>query len=161
MTRTKPWNRVDLPVYSISSAGLDGKGNMNIITYVQSVSMKPKRILCAVYDNTRTLRNLGERPDFILQLLSDKQHTLVSLLGKKSGNNINKIDRLEKRNLLTEWRGFRVLADCLSTLHLRVTGSMTGGDHRVFICEVLAWKNRQDGNPLTLNLLREKKLIRG
>ena len=33
-------------------------------------------------------------------------------------------------------------------------------DHRLFLCEVISYKNMNDGKALTLDILREKKLIR-
>ncbi|MCX6293012.1 MAG: flavin reductase, partial [Sphingobacteriales bacterium] len=89
--KKKPWNRVDLPVYSISSKGAEFD-NMNIITYATAVSMKPKRFICAVYKNTKTLENVRLNGQFVLQILSNTQYALVRLLGKQSGNKINKIE---------------------------------------------------------------------
>ena len=92
----RPWNRVNLPVYSISST--DGKGNFNmhIITYANQISMNPKRFVCGIYEGTKTLENVVGHKEFVLQLLSEKQYRLVDLLGKKSGHQFNKMERLEK-----------------------------------------------------------------
>ena len=46
--RVKPWNRVDGPIYSLSTAA-HGKGNLNICSYVTPISMKPKRYIVGVY----------------------------------------------------------------------------------------------------------------
>jgi hypothetical protein len=45
-------------------------------------------------------------------------------------------------------------------MQLKVINTFAGGDHTGFICKLLAYKNLNEGNPLTLNILREKKLIR-
>ena len=79
MTRKKPWNRVNLPVYSISSKGNDS-ANMHMITYASQVSMKPKRFICGIYENTMTLENIEASGEFVLQLLADKQYRLMDLL---------------------------------------------------------------------------------
>ena len=44
--------------------------------------MKPKRYICGIYYNTQTLINIESNPEFVLQILSDKQYRLVDLLGK-------------------------------------------------------------------------------
>jgi flavin reductase (DIM6/NTAB) family NADH-FMN oxidoreductase RutF len=93
----RPWNRVNLPVYSISSKTGD-TGNMQIITYASQISMKPKRFVCGIYYNTKTLQNVLDSNEFVLQLLADTQYRLVDLLGKKSGHQIDKIGKLTKRN---------------------------------------------------------------
>ncbi len=159
MIRKKPWNRVNLPVYSISSKTLDTH-NMHIITYASQISMQPKRFICGIYHGTQTLINVEASGEFVLQLLIDTQYRLVDLLGKKSGKNIDKISRLRKRNELMDWNNFKVLKNCLAVMQLRVINCFEGGDHKGFLCDVVAYKNLNDGNVLTLDTLRAKKLIR-
>lgn len=162
--RKKPWNRVDLPVYSISSTDANGNCNMNIITYASQISMHPKQFICGIYNGTKTLSNVLQHPVFVLQLLGAPQVNLVQLLGKQSGNNIDKMSRLRKRNCLVQWNGFTVLKDCLAVMEMHATElavhEMQQPDHSIFICHVKGYKNLNEGTPLTLNTLREKKLIR-
>ena len=156
----RPWNRVNLPVYSISSNDGKGNNNMHIITYASQISMQPKRYVCGIYEGTKTLTLVEANPTFVLQILAASQYRLVDLLGKKSGNNIDKIARLEKRQLLTEWKGFKILKDCLAVIELTTINTFEGGDHKIFLCDVVDYKNLNDGDPLTLDTLREHKLIR-
>jgi len=159
MIRKRPWNRVNLPVYSISSK-MTANCNMHIITYASQISMEPKRFICGIYHGTQTLLNVNATGEFILQLLADTQYRLVDLLGKKSGKTINKIGRLQKRNELELWNDFYILKNCLAVMHLKVISSFEGGDHKGFLCDVIAYKNLNEGNILTLDTLREKKMIR-
>lgn len=159
MIRKKPWNRVNLPVYSISSK-TDINSNMHIITYASQISMQPKRFICGIYDGTQTLLNIEATGEFVLQLLADTQYRLVDLLGKKSGKVIDKISRLQKRDALMKWKGYYVLKNCLAVMQLQVISRFDGGDHTGFLCEVLAYKNLNAGNALTLDTLRMKKLVR-
>ena len=159
MTKKKPWNRINLPVYSISSKAGDVY-NMNICTYVSSVSMQPKRMMVAVYDNTKTLELVNKNPLFVLQLLSASHYRLVDLLDKKSGHTTNKINRLEKRKEITNWHGFKILNHALAVMELKVINTMPGGDHTIFLCDMTAYKNLNDGNALTLDDLRAHRLIR-
>ncbi len=155
----KPWNRINLPVYSISSKSGD-TGNMHIITYASQISMKPKRFTCGIYYNTKTLENVLAENEFVLQLLADTQYRLVDLLGKKSGYQIDKIARLNKRNELAEWNGFCILKNCLAVMHLKVLSDFDGGDHHGFVCDVVAYKNLNAGTAVTLDILRAHKMIR-
>lgn len=156
----RPWNRINLPVYSISSSDGQGNYNMHIITYANQISMKPKRFVCGIYEGTKTLENVITHPHFVLQLLSEKQYRLVELLGKKSGHQINKIARLEKRKSLSTWNGFPILKDALAVMLLKSISSFSGGDHTGFLCDMVEFKNLNDGEPLTLDTLRSHKLIR-
>jgi flavin reductase (DIM6/NTAB) family NADH-FMN oxidoreductase RutF len=157
--RKRPWNRVNLPVYSISSK-TGNKANMHIITYASQISMQPKRFVCGIYLGTQTLENVTAAGEFILQLLSATQYRLVDLLGKQSGKQIDKISRLQKRNELIEWNGYPVLKNCLAVMQLKVISTFDGGDHQGFVCDMIAYKNLNEGEVLTLDVLREHKLIR-
>jgi flavin reductase (DIM6/NTAB) family NADH-FMN oxidoreductase RutF len=159
MTRKKPWNRINLPVYSISSK-FDTTYNMNICTYTSAVSMQPKQIIVAIYNDTKTLEIVDNSPKFVLQLLAAEQYRMVDLLGKKSGKNIDKISRLEKRELIAHWNGFKILKDALALTELKVENTMQAGDHKLFLCSVVDYKNLNEGKALTLDDLREHRLIR-
>lgn len=158
--RKRPWNRVNLPVYSISSTNGKGDHNMNIITYVTAISMQPKRYICGVYAQTKTLENVTIHPHFVLQLLAAPQYRMVDVLGKKSGHTTNKMARLQKRKELSQWNGFHILKNSLAVVEMKIIDQMPGGDHTAFLCDVMAYKNLHDGEPLTLDILRKYKLIR-
>ena len=159
--RKKPWNRTNQPVYSISSKSGD-QHNMHIATYVTPVSMQPKQYIVGIYEGTRTLELIAQQPIFVLQLLAAHQYNLVNLLGKQSGHTIDKIQRLQKRKLITEWNNYFILKEAIAVLLLKGKRlTEYNGDHQLFLCDVVAWKNLHEGTPLTLDYLREKKVIRG
>lgn len=155
----RPWNRVNLPVYSAATY-YNGKHNMNICTYVSAVSMKPKRFMVAVYKGTQTLKNIENNPHFILQILASSQYPLVTLLGKQSGKNIDKTARLEKRCLLDSYKNFLILKDAIAVIELSMISKTDAGDHWMCLCDTLSYKNIHDGEVLTLDELRRRKLIR-
>lgn len=156
----RPWNRVDLPIYSISSR-TEQEANMHICTYVSSVSMEPKRIMVAIYKGTKTIALVEQNPHFVLQLLSNSQYNLIKLLGQSSGHKIDKISRLKKRGLLSTWKEFNVLKDALAYMELVPLQTMDAGDHIMHLCKMVSFSNNLDGEPLTLNTIREKGIIRG
>ena len=122
--------------------------------------MKPKRYLCAIYKNTKTLEMIEKNTGFVVQLLSCTQYRLVDLLGKQSGYNTDKIARLAKRKALTNWNEYMILKDALALLEMKILQQFDAGDHVCFLCDVASYKNNANGEPLTLDFLREKKMIR-
>ncbi len=162
--RKKPWNRIDLPVYSISSTDGNGNYNMHIITYASQISMQPKQFVCGIYYGTKTLENIGLYNKFVLQILAKEQYVLVNMLGKKSGNSTNKMAYLQKRGLLIAWKNYQVLKDALAVVELEalpvILPDTKTPDHKIFLCNVLDYKNMNEGTPLTLDVLREQKIIR-
>jgi flavin reductase (DIM6/NTAB) family NADH-FMN oxidoreductase RutF len=116
--------------------------------------------MVALYHGTQTLDNVAADGEMVLQLLAAPQYALVNQLGKQSGKKIDKISRLHKRGLLTEWEGYPILQDALAVIKLKVCNHMEGGDHRMYLCDVMAYKNLQPGEALTTNILHEKGIIR-
>jgi flavin reductase (DIM6/NTAB) family NADH-FMN oxidoreductase RutF len=122
--------------------------------------MKPKQIMVSIYKDTKTLEIVNNAPTFVLQLLAVNQYRMVDLLGKKSGKNIDKMSRLEKRGLIGQWNGYKILKDALALTELAVEDTLEAGDHKLFLCTVIDYKNLNDGEALTLDDLRAHKLIR-
>lgn len=115
----------------------------------------------AIYKQTKSLHLAEKEKSIVLQLLSKKQIGLVKTLGFKSGHEVDKIGILEKKGLLINWNDFKVLKDALAYILLKEKRKIDAGDHIVFLYDVKAFYNNQEGEELTLNELRNKKLIRG
>ncbi len=154
----KPWNLPDLPVYSLATAGEAGF-NMNICTYVSAVSMQPKRFIVAVYHGTRTLENVYASECAVLQLLHASQAGMVRTLGKKSAMHYDKQAWLRKKDVLIEWQQFNVLRDAAAWMLLQKLWHQDAGDHVLFLFDVLRYKVNSSDNILTLNTLRQHKII--
>ncbi len=166
----RPWNLVNVPVYSISSKQ-NHTTNMNICTYVSAVSMEPKRYMVAIYHNTQTLENVKDGQSFVLQLLSEMQYGLVRNFGQKSGKSFDKQGFINRKNIQNKlpkenpystifWNNFEVLSNAVSILLLKPLQIIEAGDHDMFLCDVVSFENLNDTPILTLDVLRQKKLIR-
>ena len=156
----KAWNIPNLPVYSLASYNNLGVFNMNICTYVSAISMKPKLYAIAVYNNTQTLDNIEENDFAVLQLLHKSQYSLINKLGKSSAKTFDKYSYLFRKNNLTHWEDFTVLKDCSALVLLKKLNAIQTGDHKLFVFE--AKKSKVfNADYLSLNTLREKKIIRG
>lgn len=153
----KPWNRPELPVYSVSSGG-ENHPNMNICTYVSAVSMKPKRYMVAIYKGTKTLELVQNNPRFVLQLLHEEQYACVRLLGQQSGKSVQKLKRL--REPVSSYAGFICMSRALAWIVCEVTEWIDAGDHWMTLCEVISYKNLNEGGVLTTEHLRQKGIIR-
>ena len=53
-----------------------------------------------------------------------------------------------------------ILKDALALLEMKILQQFDAGDHVCFLCDVASYKNNANGEPLTLDFLREKKMIR-
>jgi flavin reductase (DIM6/NTAB) family NADH-FMN oxidoreductase RutF len=155
--RVKPWNRVDSPVYSLATT-LNGKGNLNICTYVTPIAMKPKRFVIGVYKDTKTLANLEANPIGLLNYLAIDQAPHVNLLGKKTGHSVDKIEKLGDQ-IEHVGDGLYRLKGALATLRLRFLDRMDCGDHWAYLANVDSYENLREAPALTLEELKRLKYI--
>ncbi|MFZ9661565.1 MAG: flavin reductase [Chitinophagaceae bacterium] len=155
----RPWNRISLPVYSVSCNN-GNETNMHICTYVSAISMDPKLYMVALFKGSKTLDIVSNSTQFLLQLLTEEQYRLVPLLGQQSGHHIQKIEILQSKDLLDKYNQFFYLKKAAAILELNIIDRKETGDHVVFICSVLKFKNLNDSNILTTEFLRLKKIIR-
>lgn len=172
----KFWNLPAVPVYSLVTRDSDGCFNMNCCTYVTPVSMDPKHYMVAIYQGTKTWDNLIKNPEqtVVLQWLGMEQASLVRILGRQSGFSTNKIQQLERRGLLSEWKGQPVLREAaawaelqsLGPLNLPHHGSIPGpktpttlGDHQCWLFGLLSTRVQHDQG-LDNESLRRLGLIR-
>ena len=123
--------------------------------------MSPKRMTVAIYKGTKTLELASKEKSIVLQLLSKKQIKLIKHLGYQTGFEIDKLSLLEKREMVNEWKNFKVLKESLAFILLKQVEKTDAGDHILFLYDVKGFQNNLDGDALTLNDLRNKKLIRG
>lgn len=155
----RPWNIVDMPVYSLATYA-DGMVNMNICTYVSAVSMKPKLYMIAIDYTTKTFQNLEKGCDAVLQVLHQDHSSLIKGLGKKSGQNINKEAFLERKNMLDRWNDQAVLKGACAYVQLKQAGrKQIEGDHELFWFEVKKSKTQSESGILMFQDLIERKII--
>ena len=154
----RPWNIINLPVYSLLS--YSNILNMNICTYVSVVNMNPKIYIISLDYKTQTYQNvMNNDANVILQLLSVKNLSIVKNLGKKTAKNFNKLKYLSSNNLLTKWRNYNVLKNASSFIELKkedVVHKMS--DHALFSFKVKTYTSLND-NILTYNHLINEKII--
>lgn len=157
----KIWNRPDNATWSLSTESDAGVPNMNICTYVTAVSLEPKLMMVAVYKNTQTLSNVSINKTILLQLLTEELAPVVRICGQKSGNDIDKIPRLEKRYGLGQENTLFYFKEAAGYIVLTIEKLIeTSGDHYLLVGRVTKAKNLNDKKILTTTYLRNKGYIR-
>ena len=156
----RPWNLIDVPVYSLITEDQCGNINMNICTYVSVSSLKPKTYCIALDKTTKTYSNLIHNSLVILQLLNKKNIQLVKLLGKKSAYKYDKISYLKKNNFLNHISKFELLKYINSFIILKKNRIIsTDTDHDLFIFNIDKYKVFSEENILTFQDLINNKII--
>ena len=150
-------------VHSITTmAGLgtsDERKNANIATWVMQTALGGTRLAVALYKVDYTIELVRESGILNVNLLSQEQTGLIRKLGRQSGREVDKFLRLPHAY---DERGCPYLTEAVGYVQCRVLSSADGGDHDVFICEVLKQVVLDPGKTvLTNDYLKEKKLVRG
>ena len=98
-------------------------------------------------------------------MLNRKHAKVVTLLGKTSGRDVDKVSELERTHSLEveEWHGVPLLSGCSAGLLLqRRKGAdlIECGDHEVALCDVVDLYRGDTASPLlTTAFLREHGII--
>lgn len=126
-----------------TAAGEEMQGmTANAIT---SLSLEPTMILVCVEKITHTHGLLGRSGVFAVNILAMHQEDVSRLFAKRAEPEINS---LRGQRFVIGESGAPVLEDCLAYLECRVADVLDGGDHSIFLGEVVAAGVVSEGAPL-------------
>lgn len=126
-----------------TSAGEEMQGmTANAVT---SVSLDPLMVLICVDKSTHTHHVLERGGVFALNILGEHQEDVSRLFAKKAEPELNS---LRGQRFTMGASGAPILADCLAYLDCRVAFTQPGGDHSIFLGEVVGGGIVNDGRPL-------------
>lgn len=132
------WARAPVPVYSVGTLSAElGRGNLNVATYVTACGLgDAPRLAVALYVGTLTWVNVKQRGRARLSLLSEKHLPLVTLFGKASGRDIDKVAEALRMgfDVRCEEYGMPFVADGLGYVDVEVETWVDCGDHELAIC---------------------------
>jgi len=115
-----------------------------IVSWVSQVSFSPPRLMVALRHNRRVIPIIRENRLFSLSLLSSKQKALVSLF-KDFQFQVERGDLWQEEDSF----GAPILKGCLAGWKCRLFSAVEGGDHFLFLGEVLSVSGGNEGLPLT------------
>ena len=134
------------PIVAVTAAA-DGWRSGQIAVSAHGASIVPQRprLTVALWKRNLT-RDLVDRSGaFAVHLLREDQDELVYHLGLQSGHKLDKLATVEHEVGQT---GSPLLRDCLGFFECRVLNRMDGGDHTIFLGEVVHSDARGEGKPL-------------
>ncbi len=112
---------------------------------VTSVSLEPPLVLVCVDKTADTHDILARAGVFALNILSRGQASVSEHFARKETEGAHRLDGFAHRPAMT---GAPILDGCLAYLDCRVTAQHPGGDHTVFVGEVVEAGQLADGAPL-------------
>jgi len=123
----------------VTSMAATGPHGMTVNSFT-SVSMDPPLVLVSLARTTKGCTYLDHRPFVINVLRSDQQHTALHFAGRP------------QEGLQLEWENadtdFPRLGDCLAWIECNAWRSYDGGDHILFLGEVVDFEFRGGAEPL-------------
>lgn len=112
---------------------------------VASLSLDPVMVLICVDKDTHTHVLLDEGRVFAVNILTEHQEDISRVFAKKAEPEIGSLRGQKFRRGST---GAPILEDCLAYLECRVKGVLEGGDHSIFLGEVVDQALVHDASPL-------------
>lgn len=126
---------------TVVTAHLNGEIYGMTANAVTSLSLNPPLILVAV-DKTATMHaSLTASRHFAVNILSEAQEQLSRRFAMRGPKEVNDL------TWITAASGAPILADALAWVDCRLTEILPGGDHDIFLGEILAG-DCQNGSPL-------------
>ena len=139
--------------------GPSPRRNANIVAWAMPTAMDGKTLAVALYKVDYTIELVRASGVCNLNLLATDQLNLVRRFGQQSGRTRDKLARIPHA---LDDRGCPFLTDAIGFAQCRVLTSVDGGDHELFIAEVLKQTLlHPDKAVLTYALLKERKVVRG
>lgn len=140
------------PIVAVTAAA-GGRRSGQIAVSVHGASIVPERprLTVGLWKTNFTHDLVREAGAFAVHLLREDQDELVYHLGLQSGRDLDKLATLQHE---TGVLGTPLLRDCLGRFECRVINCLDGGDHTVFLGEVVASAMCGGGAPLWWRDLR-------
>ena len=108
---------------------------------VTSLSLKPPLVLVAVDKTAAMHASLTESRCFALNILTQEQEPISRRFAMRGPKEVNDLKWIKAAS------GAPILADALAYVDCRLAEILPGGDHSIFLGEILAGDAR-DGSPL-------------
>ncbi len=112
---------------------------------VSSLSLDPVMVLICVDKTTHTHRVLDEGGVFTVNVLGEHQEAVSRVFAKKSEPETG---TLRGEPFRLGETGAPILSDCLAFLECRVAGTFDGGDHTIFLGQVVSEGVVEEMRPL-------------
>ena len=145
-------------LHAIGSS-FEGRFNCNIATWLMQTSMDSKTIAVALFKSDLTIEWVKSSNRLSVNFLSQPQSRVINVLGRKSGRDT---DKLKKIGFGISPGGCPFLLESIGYLDCEVSHWAEAGDHEIAICKVQkVVVLNPEKEPLRLNYLREKGLVRG
>ena len=142
------------PIVAVTAAaGRRRSGQIAVSAHGASIVPARPRLTVGLWKRNLTRDLVEESGAFAVHLLRDDQDELVYHLGLQSGHALDKLAALDHDIGVT---GTPLLRDCLGVFECRVLNRMDGGDHTVFLGEVVHSGLRGEGMPLWWRDLRAR-----
>jgi len=130
---------------TVVTARVGDKKHGLTVNAICSVSLDPPLLLVCVRKHTYSYKLITESQNFAVNILSLDQE----MIAKRFANNTLTADeRFLGVDYRSEVSGAPILEEALSWLDCKVVAAYPGGDHTIFLGEVMALERRTDMQPL-------------
>jgi flavin reductase (DIM6/NTAB) family NADH-FMN oxidoreductase RutF len=126
---------------TVLTTGRDGDRYGMTANAVASLSLEPPLVLVCVDRSAEMHDRVADHGCFAISILTEDQEALSRHFAAKGPKPFDGIP------LLTASTGAPILADALAWVDCRLQRSFDGGDHTIYVGEIMSG-NQQDGRPL-------------
>lgn len=112
------------------------------VSAFSSLSLEPPLVLFCLGEKTASLEAFKANGHFCINILAEDQRDMSIRFASKAEDKFQGLDTTSGQS------GVPVLPGCIATLECRLTEMVKGGDHWIFIGEVINLAHEEGGAPL-------------
>jgi flavin reductase (DIM6/NTAB) family NADH-FMN oxidoreductase RutF len=130
----------------VVTVGRGGVENGLTVSWVSPVSFEPLQFMIAVDTKHYSTEFLDSTKNFVINLLKKDQKKIAAHFAKPSFTDSAKLDSILSSESES---GAAILTDALAFFDCEVVDSLTHGDHKIYVGQVLEAGILNDGEPMT------------
>jgi flavin reductase (DIM6/NTAB) family NADH-FMN oxidoreductase RutF len=124
---------------TVVTTQLDGKPYGMTVASFASLSLRPPLVLICIEKSVKTHDAIAASQKFGVSILSKHQQDISNRFASRSDDKFSGVDVVQ--------RSVPLISGALTTIECNVTEQLPGGDHTIFVGEVVAVETRE-GAPL-------------
>lgn len=120
----------------VSCRGLNGENNVLAVAYCCNCSYEPPMVMVGIVPSRHSHKLIKESGCFVVNLVKKENKEIFDYMGSHSGNNENKIKKMNVKISEGKKVNAPILNDCPVNIECKVVDSVVTGSHEMFVGKI-------------------------
>lgn len=124
------------PKIIVSCRGKDGRENALVVAYCGNCSYDPPMVMVGIVPSRYSYKLIKESGCFVINLPTESFSEEYKVIGKESGRDIDKFEKLKLKSEDGKKVNAPILSDCPVNIECTIVDSIMTGSHEMFIGKI-------------------------